>query len=130
MQAEWRISWGQRKGARRAEASKGGLPHAANKLHRGLAKAESSVITQLRTGKVGLNGFLANIRVPGVTLECSCGEGVETVAHVLLHCPNEQERRAWSRRTTVQELLSWERAQETASWVIKGGRLSQFSLAR
>ena len=35
------------------------------KLHKGLQKAESSMLIQLRTGRTGLRHFLNKVRVPG-----------------------------------------------------------------
>src|SRR5437773_3493838 len=46
---------------------------------------ESSVLTQLRTGKVGLKGFLFQRRVPEIaTPHYHCGSGEETPAHLAL----------------------------------------------
>ena len=39
----------------------------------GLSRAKSSILTQLRTGAIGLNDFLAARNVPNITLECECG---------------------------------------------------------
>lgn len=56
-------------------------------LHEGLSKRESSVLVQLRTGKIGLNDFLFTRKVPEVTSPaCPCGERRQTVAHILLRC--------------------------------------------
>jgi hypothetical protein len=47
-----------------------------------------NVLTQLRTGKIGLSNFLYERRVPGVwSRRCACEEGPVTVRHVLLRCP-------------------------------------------
>jgi len=49
------------------------------KLHSGLRKAESSVLVQARTGRIGLAKFLYKYRVPSVlTAQCRCGAGEET----------------------------------------------------
>ena len=56
-------------------------------LHEGLSKRESSLLVQLRTGKIGLNDFLFTRKVPDITSpNCPCGERRQTVAHVLLQC--------------------------------------------
>ena len=101
------------------------------KLHEGLFKAQSSVLTQLRTGVNGFGHTLAKLKVPGFeSPACLCGSGGETGEHVLLHCPLEDERRAWAGGTTFAELVSNPiRAQDTTRWVIKSGRLGQYRLA-
>src|ERR1700684_3835831 len=52
------------------------------KLHDELQKAESSLLVQMRTGKIGLRAFLFERRVPDVmTPVCSCGDGWGKVYH-------------------------------------------------
>jgi hypothetical protein len=64
------------------------------KLHSGLRKAESSVLVQARTGRMGLAKFLYNRKVPGVlTAQCRCRAGEETPRHITLFCTDEVERR-------------------------------------
>ena len=59
------------------------------KLHNGLHKAESAILVQLRTEKIGLRDFLVKRRVPNIdSPQCECNQGRETVKHVILHCPN------------------------------------------
>src|SRR6266480_6985275 len=61
---------------------------AAVKQHAALHKAESAVITQIRTGRIGLAAFLNMVRVPGVeSPACQCGWARETAAHVIAHLP-------------------------------------------
>ena len=44
--------------------------------HHGLRKHESTALTQIRTGRIGLKAFLHKRRVPGVlSPRCSCGWG-------------------------------------------------------
>jgi hypothetical protein len=48
---------------------------------------QSSLLTQIRTGKVGLRAFLFEKKVPDVaTPWCQCGGGLETAAHLVLDC--------------------------------------------
>ena len=57
------------------------------KLYGQLKKAESSVLFQARTGRIGLRHFLYKAKVLGVdSAECSCEGGNETAEHVILHC--------------------------------------------
>ncbi|EJD33893.1 hypothetical protein AURDEDRAFT_33615, partial [Auricularia subglabra TFB-10046 SS5] len=55
------------------------------RLYKDLPRRAASQLTQLRTGHVGLNGFLARIKaVPSARRE-TC-HVPETVEHYLLHC--------------------------------------------
>ena len=57
-------------------------------LHTSLLKAQSSILTQVRTGKIGLAAFLCKRRVPSFpTPACSCGAQWETARHVVVACP-------------------------------------------
>ena len=72
-------------------------------VHKGLPRYLSSILTQLRTGKVGLRDFLFSRRVPQVeSPECLCGQGRQTVAHVLLSCRRhaEERERLWTDEKT------------------------------
>ena len=56
-------------------------------LHEDLSKRQSSMLTQLRTEKIGLQDFLFNRHAPDIAdPRCVCGEGRQTVTHVLLRC--------------------------------------------
>jgi hypothetical protein len=58
-------------------------------------KPESTLLTQLRTGKIGFKHFLSERRVPGVeSPACDCIQGDMTVEHVLLKCRKWQTERA------------------------------------
>jgi exonuclease III len=103
------------------------------KLHRDLFKAESSALIQFRTGRTGLNRFLASMRVPNVDPQCKCGFVQETPRHVLFYCNLEDDRRPWRRRTDLREfvllLSSPDTAKDIARWILGIERLSQFKLA-
>ena len=59
----------------------------ALKKHRQLYKRESSLLTQICIGKVGLCAFLFEQKVPEVaTPRCPCSEAPETAAHLDLNC--------------------------------------------
>jgi hypothetical protein len=100
---EWHERW--EKEHRRSRTRHGRLPsQPADKspsdeplqLHKGLRKAESSLLIQMRTGKIGLRAFLFDRGVPEVpTPICRCGQGRETAAHVAVYCPEE----SFSRRS-------------------------------
>ena len=63
-------------------------------LHIGLKKAESSMLTQACTGKIGLRAFLFGVNVPMATTPmCLCGIGEETVYHLITECIQLDEAR-------------------------------------
>jgi Reverse transcriptase (RNA-dependent DNA polymerase)/Endonuclease-reverse transcriptase len=103
-------------------------------LHKGLHKAESSILTQLRTGKIGLASFLFKAKVPGVDSEaCRCGYRQETPQHITISCPRYQDTRDSLRingRLDFKELLSTaEGVRKVTRWWLKRGILEQFRLA-
>ena len=79
-------------------------------VHRGASRWQSSLITQLRTGKIGLASFLHSQNVPGVRDgKCSlCKREDQTVGHVLLRCPAVQAQRNQMWRD-INKLDHWNR---------------------
>lgn len=63
------------------------------KLHQGLSKPTSALITQIRTEKIGLNAFLTAKKVPGYMAVCDCGWRQQTAKHIILYCPRYQAQR-------------------------------------
>ena len=108
----------------------------ALRLHAGLSKAQSSILTQVRTGKIALAAFLCKRRVPGFpTPACSCGAPWETAKHVVLDCPRLlQVRRSLylaAATTDYQALTSQPRpAAALTAWILRQGTLPQFSWAQ
>ncbi|EKG09000.1 hypothetical protein MPH_14030 [Macrophomina phaseolina MS6] len=114
---EWKQTWRDNERGRQLFKL---VPEPSRKilaLHRGTPRAMSSLMVQMRTGKIGLRHFLYQRRVPGVTSgECDCGRGLQTVSHVLYVCskfnelrltfrtPDERGRRSWT--TDLRKLLS------------------------
>jgi hypothetical protein len=102
--------------------------------HKGLRKAESSILVQMRTGVLGLGTTLSRLQVPGGTEWCACGQGRETIEHFLIWCRLHNriairrvlgDRPMWRR-----ELLGDpELAKDVARWAIKTRRFGQFGLA-
>jgi hypothetical protein len=71
----------------RALAEQATIEGKALAKHQGLRKHESSLLTQIRTGKIGLRGFLFERRVPDIASPlCSCGSEPETPDHLILRC--------------------------------------------
>jgi hypothetical protein len=85
------------------------LNRAVLKLHSGLRKAQSSVLVQARTGRIGLSKFLYNRRVPRVLFaQCRCRNGEETPQHMALFYTEEARRRQHlrtGRRLDYQQLI-------------------------
>jgi hypothetical protein len=111
------------------------LNKAVLELYTGLQKAESSVLVQARTGRIGLAKFLYNCKVPGIlSAQCRCRAGEETPQHMALYCIEEAGRRLGLRtngRVNYQQLIGTaSRTKQLAKWLICSGRLGQFSLAR
>lgn len=103
-------------------------------LHRKLKKAESSMLVQLRTGRIGLANFLNKARVPSYdTGMCQCNRGLETPRHLLVTCSLEEERRLElgprEGRNFVRLLTSPRSVLTTTKWAILAGRIRQFSVA-
>jgi hypothetical protein len=98
----------------------------------GLRKATTSILMQLRTGRIG--AYLARIN-RRESARCDCELGNQTVAHVLLECPLHQEERngMWralsGQRIVVSrdELLTRPEARTiVAEFMVKTGILGQF----
>ena len=113
----------------------------ALKKHQGLHKHESSLLTQIRTGKVGLRSFLFSRRVPNVmTPLCRCGRGPETATHLVLDCADLVEERAQLRRALAPANMRTRRDYAAATegkhavilvrWLLATGRFPEFRLAR
>jgi hypothetical protein len=103
-------------------------------LHEGLHKAESSILTQLRTGKIGLADFLHKAGVPEVTsTACSCGYEKETPRHVTVFCSrfgDTRERLRISGSLSFRALLTTvEGVRRVTRWWLRRGILGQFQLA-
>ena len=107
-----------------------------SRLHAGLSKAQSSILTQVRTGKIGLAAFLCKRRVPGFpTPACSCGAQWETARHVVVACPRLLRARcslhAAASTTDYQVMTSRPRpAAALTAWILRHGVLPQFSWAQ
>jgi hypothetical protein len=114
----------------------------ALKRHQGLTKAQSSLLIQARTGDIGLRDYLFRFKVPGVsTPYCSCGEGRETVEHLVVWCPDPPWPRTWKNNEIrshrdLQTVLrgvgarSARLARRVLNWLMDSGRLLEYSLAR
>lgn len=103
-------------------------------LHEGLCKAKSSLLTQSRTGVIGLRQFLFKRRVPDITTPlCRCGGAPETVAHLVISCKeleaSEGRPRARDHHALLEMLGSKEGAARIVRWLMSLGRLREYNLA-
>ena len=109
---------------------------AALRLHADLPKPHSSLLTQLRIGKISLAGFLHIRRVPGFeSPACPCGWQQETAKHIMLDCPRfrreQRQLRQATSTTDFQQLTSNPRTAATVTtWFLRLNLLPQFSSAR
>lgn len=107
---------------------------APRKLRRGLTKAEASLLTQMRTGKIGLRGFLFQAKAVGInTPYCECG-GRETVHHLAVYCPHARPPLLGllpdirTGRDLRGALNDPQRARKVIQWMLSLGRLREYSL--
>ncbi len=119
----------------RSTAQCGNLKEDRRSLHVELAKAESSVLTQMRTGKISLAHFLHTMRVPEFfSAHCTCGWIRQDVKHVLLFCPELAEGRQELIDSAgiqdIRQMLSTKKGVKAAAkWLMQTGILQQYSLA-
>ena len=64
-----------------------------SETHAGFSKPMTALVTQIRTEKIGLNGFLTDRKVPGYSPECLCGWSRQTAKHIILNCPIYENQR-------------------------------------
>jgi hypothetical protein len=83
-QKEWEHSWATETRGRVCYRYTPKPTHKALSLHEKRSKRHSSLLIQMRTEKIGLRDFLSH---------CVCGEGRQTVMHVLMGCRRFQDLR-------------------------------------
>jgi hypothetical protein len=110
--------------------------HKALKKHENLTKAESSLLIQARTGAIGLNDFLFRARVPEIsTPHCECGQGKETVEHLVVWCPQPPKPRGpWAQKIRTRHdlykaLLGDAHTRVILTWLTSLGKLTEYRLA-
>ena len=135
---DWKARWvahGSRKKRAADTTLKGAFAGGHLRLYAGLRKAQSSVLAQMRTGKIGLAAFLYYRKVPGqLAPVCNCGRGHQTLGHLFFQCVDPRSRRlkalGYTTEQEVREALSRpEPAMEMAQCLLRSGWLREFQLS-
>jgi hypothetical protein len=135
-QAEWQSRWERAKqripGQYRATTWLTPWTQDTRMLYAGLSKAEATTLFLMRTEVIGLNAWLAAVRVPSVFPACSYGWHAQTVRHVLLHCTRHDRadllRKCGSGR--LKDILQRpSSAKHAARWLVRSRVMEQFRLA-
>ena len=137
--AEWKREWETETKGRHLRLLVNAPTRDILEIHKGLDKQLSSLVVQMRTGKIGLRKFLYERRVPGVEDKgCDlCRQGEQTVHHILSTCrkfraerestwKEEEKGYAWRNITTKSMLTSPKYARKAAIFMKNTGLLGQF----
>ena len=135
---QWASEWASES---RGSALRKIQPTSSNKtmrLHAKIKRAKTSLITQMRTEKIGLNAFLFSRRVPDIDNDqCECGRARQTARHLLHECRlfRRQRNSLWTaeRRKvsggviTHEDMLTTPRyASMAANFIKSTGFIEQF----
>jgi hypothetical protein len=131
LQDDWETIWEQGKHGRFLYSLDARPDKKALKMHQNLPRAISSIITQMRTGKIGLRAYLHSINKTDSS-ECTCGHGDQTVEHILLKCREWVAERhdLWAGGRPILNLKGLlgdpKMATRAAKMMLKTGLLEQF----
>ena len=92
--SKWKDRWKKSKKGRAIALYYPQPTQKALELYKERTKPFSSILIQLRSGKIGLNAFLKRAKVPNIEALCECKKAEETVRHFLFKCPRWNEQRA------------------------------------
>lgn len=136
---QWEIRWERYRRSKEeaiwTPAQSARLTRAKIRMRKGLAKAESTMATHIRTERIGLNAYLQSRRVPGHdSASCQCGHPRQTAKHVIMFCRRYiDQRRGMLEAADTQDyrkLVTQPKGlKEVTKFLIQTGLLAQFSLA-
>jgi hypothetical protein len=93
------------------------------RIRTGLTKAESALVTQIRTEKIGFADFLTARKVPGYSPECTYGFHRQTAKHVILFCPDRIDRKTIAQAAGITHYHKWmttpQIIRKIARWLIR-----------
>jgi hypothetical protein len=102
------------------------------RVHKGLTRAQSSLLVQGRTGHIGLRSYLASMSLAD-SPRCDCLTGDETLSHLVTSCPLVDVPKPPGFPTTHDELQHALKRAKTARpilrWVIKTRRIPMYNLS-
>ena len=91
---EWNADWENRKTGKALRIIQPAPSASILKIHSNIERSMTSLITQIRIEKIGLETFLQEYGVPGFNiLQCECGGGKQTASDVLSKCKIYTEER-------------------------------------
>ena len=110
---QWEKAWTSEKTGRELYAICPKPTKKTLRIHKGLCKAASALIVQMRTEKTGLKKFLHFKKVPGFdSPECPCRRGMQSARHLLVECRLHTRKRdmIWEedRRKVAFGRIGWE----------------------
>ena len=136
MKARWEEEWRNERTGRSTHKL---TPIPTSKLlnlYKNVPKAVSSVIIQMRTGKIGLRACLYKWKVPEIdNAHCTCDRGDQTLKHVLLQCHRFRKERRQTLRSLQTNDISMilndpDMVKKAAKFMIQTGLLGQFKAVR
>ena len=107
------------------------LKHSLDTRHK-----QSNYNPTSRKGKIGLRAFLFQRHVPTIaTPICPCGEGPQTVEHLLTNCVDERSRRLQTFGYTTEAaaragLVDLEISKSIARALLESGWLTEYRLSQ
>jgi exonuclease III len=130
IQKEWEQRWAQGTKGTHSRELQPQLDKRVPRILQGMRKFESTLVIQLRTGKIGFNAFLYKRGVPGLDdpqcTHCNNGDDM-TVEHVVLKCSKWREERNRALvglpRSSLRRLLETRRGCLAAARIIQATRL-------
>jgi hypothetical protein len=130
----WKNRWNQERQTHRsaAVAWQSCWEEDPRKLYAGLTKAESTALFLMRTEIIGLNEWLASVKVQGIPRGCLCGSPAQTVRHILIYCPRYERTDLILKCQTgrLEELIGRaECVKHAAKWLVQSGAMEQFRVA-